>query len=141
MDASASRLSLPATVESITAFCEFVREGAVAAGIAGSEIGKLDLALEEILINIARYAYAPLSGVTEVRYMPEGPGRLKVEIADCGRAFNPLDVDPPDFSRGLADRPIGGLGLFLIKGLVEFIAYRREDDRNILSFVFPAAGE
>jgi serine/threonine-protein kinase RsbW len=132
------RLTLPASAESISAFSEFVRRGAVAAGIAAEELGKLDLVLEEILINVARYAYEPEKGLVEVAYAAEGPGKLRVEIGDSGRVFNPLEADPPDLSRGLADRPIGGLGVFLVRSMVDSIDYRRAGDRNILSFTFPS---
>ncbi len=140
MNSAVSRRTLPATAESIGEFSRFVRAGAAAAGIDGSEIEKLDLVLEEILINVARYAYAPGVGIAEVAYWSEGLGRLRVEIADSGRLFNPLEADPPDLSRGLTDRPIGGLGVFLVKSMVDSIAYRQEDGRNILSFIFPATG-
>jgi len=140
MDPPVKRLNLPASAGSISAFSEFVRGGAVVAGVAESELAKLDLVLEEILINVARYAYDPETGDVEVAYAQAGPGRLLVEIADFGRIFNPLQADPPDLSRGLADRPIGGLGVFLVKSMVDSIAYRREGDRNILSFIFPMDG-
>jgi anti-sigma regulatory factor (Ser/Thr protein kinase) len=140
MDAPVKRLTLPARPESIAAFCEFVRAGALAAGIAASELEKLDLVLEEILINVARYAYVPDTGKAEVAYFAEKQGKLRVEIADSGRFFNPLEVDPPDLSRGLAERQIGGLGVFLVKNLVESIAYSRKDHRNVLSFTFPSGG-
>ncbi|MGP0076360.1 MAG: ATP-binding protein [Bryobacteraceae bacterium] len=134
-----SRLILPATAESMTAFREFVRGGAIATGIAADQLEMLDLVLEEILINIARYAYEPAKGDVEVAYWGEGDGKLRVEIGDSGRVFNPLEADPPDLSRGLADRRIGGLGVFLVRSMVDSISYRREDGRNILSFTFPNA--
>jgi len=140
MDPPFKRLTLPASAGSISALSEFVRGGAVAAGVAAKEFEKLDLILEEILINVARYAYTPETGVVEVAYTPAGSSKLRVEIADFGRVFNPLEVDPPDLSRGLADRPIGGLGVFLVRSMVDSISYRREEDRNILSFTFPIDG-
>jgi serine/threonine-protein kinase RsbW len=140
MDPPVNRLVLPAIAGSIPTFSEFVRSGAVAAGVAETELGKLDLVLEEILINVARYAYGPPGGTVEVAYSQAGPSKVHVEIADSGRIFNPLTADPPDLSRGLADRPIGGLGVFLVKSMVDSIAYRREGDRNILSFKFPLDG-
>jgi serine/threonine-protein kinase RsbW len=139
MDPPASRLTLPATAASISAFSEFVRGGAVLAGVREAELPKLDLVLEEILINVARYAYTPQTGSVEVAFAPAGPHQLHVEIADFGRVFNPLEADPPDLSRGLADRPIGGLGVFLVRSMVDSIAYRRDADRNILSFTFPSS--
>jgi serine/threonine-protein kinase RsbW len=132
-----NRLTLPAIAGSIAAFSQFVRGGAIAAGVAENEFGKLDLILEEILVNVARYAYSPESGAVEVAYTPAGPHQLLVEIADFGRVFNPLQADPPDLSRGLAERPIGGLGVFLVRSMVDSIAYRREGDRNVLAFTFP----
>lgn len=140
MDPPLKRLTLPASAGSISALSEFVRGGAVAAGVAANEFEKLDLILEEILINVARYAYTPETGVVEVAYTPAGASKLRVEIADFGRVFNPLEVDPPDLSRGLADRSIGGLGVFLVRSMVDSISYRREEDRNILSFTFPIDG-
>lgn len=131
------RLILPASAGSVAALSEFVRRGAVAAGIAESDLAKLDLILEEILMNVARYAYTPETGAVEVAYASAGPCKLRVEVTDFGRVFNPLEADPPDLSRGLADRPMGGLGVFLVKNMVDSIAYRREGDRNILSFTFP----
>ena len=140
MDPTANRLILPASAGSISALSEFVRGGAVAAGIAESEFAKLDLILEEILVNVARYAYTPEAGAVEVAYAQAGGRKLQVEIADFGRVFNPLEADPPDLSRGLADRPIGGLGVFLVRSMVDSITYRRDGDRNILSFIFPIDG-
>jgi len=140
MDPAAGRLTLPARVESVALFRDFVRSGAVAAQVPAEELEKLDLVLEEILMNIARYAYVPGTGAAEVAVAADGPGKLSIEISDWGNAFNPLEVEPPDFSRGLADRPIGGLGVFLIRSLVSSIDYRREADRNILSFCFPGPG-
>ncbi len=137
MDPPLKRLTLPATAGSIAAFSEFVRDGAEEAGVDAQEFGKLELVLEEILINVARYAYTPETGAVEVSYVPAGPHKIRIEIADCGRVFNPLEADPPDLSRGLADRPIGGLGVFLVRSMVDSIDYRREQGRNILSFVFP----
>jgi serine/threonine-protein kinase RsbW len=137
MDPPLKRLTLPASAGSISAFSEFVRDGAAAAGIATQEFGKLELVLEEILINVARYAYTPETGAVEVAYTPAGPHKIRIEIADFGRVFNPLEADPPDLSRGLADRPIGGLGVFLVRSMVDSIDYRREQNRNVLSFVFP----
>ncbi len=138
MELPAKRLILPATLDSLGPFREFVRAGAAACGIVPGQIEKLDLVMEEILVNVARYAYAPAHGEVEVSYWQTSPGMLCVEVADSGRPFDPLEADPPDLSRGLSDRPIGGLGVFLIRALVDSIAYRNEDGRNILSFRFPS---
>src|SRR3954469_21442930 len=105
----------PADVGRLRDFCAFVRRGAEASDLVPEELDKLDLVLEELFMNIARYAYTPAAGEVEVGYAIEAPGRLAVRISDSGRAFDPLASDPPDFSRGLSDRPLGGMGIFLVK--------------------------
>jgi len=90
-------------------------------------------------VNIARYAYQPESGDVELSYAIDGPGSLAMEISDSGRVFNPLEMPVPDLSAGLVDRPIGGLGLFLVRSLTNSLAYRRENGRNTVSFRFPGA--
>jgi|HubBroStandDraft_6_1064221.scaffolds.fasta_scaffold63898_5 serine/threonine-protein kinase RsbW len=136
MDSSFRRLSLPARVEFVRKFIEFVRGGAESVGLESEDIARLDLVLEEILVNISRYAYDGETGDAEVAYAP-GHGALFIEITDCGRSFNPLEAAHPDLALGLADRPIGGLGVLLVKQIVGSLGYRRENDRNKLSFRFP----
>jgi serine/threonine-protein kinase RsbW len=136
MDSPFERLTLPARVESVRLFHKFVRGGAEAVGLEPADMDKLDLVLEEILVNIARYAYDGRVGEIEVAYSAEA-GSLLVEVTDRGRSFNPLEAAPPDLTIGLADRPVGGLGVLLVKQIVASLSYRREDDQNTLSFRFP----
>jgi serine/threonine-protein kinase RsbW len=136
MDSPFSRLTLPARVESVREFQQFVRRGAKAAGLKPEDMDKLDLVLEEILVNIARYAYGGGAGDIEVAYAPDGAGLL-VEVIDKGCEFNPLESHVPDLTLGLAERPIGGLGVLLVKQIVGSLAYRRENGQNTVSFRFP----
>jgi anti-sigma regulatory factor (Ser/Thr protein kinase) len=133
------RLTIPAKVDGLQEFCAFVHAGAEAAGLSSSQINELDLVLEELFMNVARHAYAPGQGDVEIGYEAQGPGRLLVEISDAGRAFNPLASDPPDFSLSLADRPLGGMGVFLIREMTSSLRYERDRGRNRVSFIFPAA--
>jgi anti-sigma regulatory factor (Ser/Thr protein kinase) len=138
MDAPSTRLTLPARVQSVREFHQFAREGAAAVGMAAAEMDKLDLVLEEILVNIARYAYEGGAGDIEVSYSADTDG-LMVQVIDQGRSFNPLEAAPPDLTLGLADRPVGGLGVLLVKQIVGSLDYRRENGKNTLSFRFPRA--
>jgi serine/threonine-protein kinase RsbW len=98
---------------------------------------QLDLVLEEILVNVARYAYQDGVGDVEVGYATQGD-TLLVEVSDRGRNYNPLEAAPaPDLTLGLADRPIGGLGVLLVKQIVGSLSYRHQDGQNIVSFCFP----
>ena len=132
-------LTLPADVSSLPRFTEFVRQGALAAGLPESEMGKLELVLEEIVVNVARYAYPKSKpGTADVRWAVTVPGRLLVQVRDRGRPYNPLDGAPPGLEQELTDRPVGGLGIFLVKSLADSASYAREGDHNVLSFRFQA---
>jgi len=136
MKQSFTRLTLPARVDSGAEFRAFIHDGAKSAGLGVEDLNRLDLVMEEILVNIARYAYAPGSGDTEVAYAVDGKSLL-VEISDQGHSFNPLEAAAPDLTLGLADRPIGGLGVPLVKQIVGSLTYQRVSGRNVISFRFP----
>jgi len=135
MDNNLKWLRLPAEMASLGPFTDFVRGGARAAGFAENALGKVDLILEEVVANVFLHAYPEgQAGVAAVGYLVSGPGSLDVEVRDSGLAFNPLDAPDPDFNLSLENRPIGGLGVFLVKTLAESVAYERKDGENVLSF-------
>ncbi len=133
------RLSLPASLNSLQAFLDFAHAGAQAAGLDSGDQDRLDLVLEELLVNVARYAYQPGTGDVELAYAVESPGRLTFQVVDKGHAFNPLEADDPDLEGRLEDRPVGGLGVYLVRHLADSISYRRDGDHNVISFRFPRA--
>jgi serine/threonine-protein kinase RsbW len=132
-----TRLTMPASLDSLQPLLQFALAGADRAGLPVAERDKLELVLEELLVNVARYAYQPETGDVEVAFASNAPGELLVEISDKGRSFNPLEAPMPDLSADLADRPIGGLGLLLVRSLAGSVSYRREQGRNTVSFRFP----
>jgi serine/threonine-protein kinase RsbW len=128
-------LTLVAEASSLGPATEFVRKGAIAANLPESRIGEVDLLVEEILINLSLYAYpdgAP--GNVIITWSVPRPGELRVEVADQGREFDPLAAGPPDLNLDLDGRPIGGLGIFLVKTLANSLTYRREEGWNRLAF-------
>jgi serine/threonine-protein kinase RsbW len=131
------RLVLAADLASLARFTKFVREGALASGVPEAGLGRLDLIVEEIVVNVARYAYPEdHPGTTEVGWAAAGPGRIVVEVRDQGVAYNPLDGALPCLDEELAGRPVGGLGVFLVKTLADSVSYSRQGDSNVLSFTF-----
>jgi serine/threonine-protein kinase RsbW len=134
MDDGLTWLELPAAMSSLARFRAFAREGARAASLAEKAFDRLDLVLEEVLVNVFRYAYPAGTGDAAVGYAVGAPNCLRIDVRDSGREFNTLQTDRPDLGLGLKDRPIGGLGLFLVRSMSESVSYRREEGRNILSF-------
>ena len=74
-------------------------------------------------------------------YGPAGSGRhtVVVEIVDSGRAFDPTSLVSPDTAAGLEERPIGGLGIHLVRTMVDGMEYRREGSRNLLNLIMDTA--
>lgn len=92
---------------------------------------KLNLVLEELGVNIVNYSGA--TGDIEISLASDSE-RVTVEISDNGRPFNPLlDQDTPDVSAPLGDRPIGGLGIHLVRSMMDEMRYSREDGKNKLA--------
>ena len=89
---------------------------------------KLNLVLEELGVNIVNYSGA--TGDIEILLVSDAE-RVTVEISDDGRPFNPLvDLETPDISAPLGDRPIGGLGVHLVRTMMDEMRYSREDGKN-----------
>ena len=132
-------MTLVGKAESLGPATDFVRKGAREASLPESRIHELDLLIEEILTNIWRYSYpegAP--GTVIVTYSIPEPGELAVEVGDQGVAFDPLKVSPPDLTLDLAQRPVGGLGIWLVKSFSKSLTYRREQGWNRLTFAISA---
>jgi serine/threonine-protein kinase RsbW len=132
-------LRLAANTASLHAAMEFVRTGALEASLAEARVGELDLLIEEIFMNVCCYGYPDgRQGVVTITYSIPAPGEFSVEVADQGVEFNPLMAAPPDLNLNLESRPVGGLGIFLVKTLAPSITYRRDRDWNRLTISISA---
>ena len=126
---------MSADTASLHAAMEFVRTGALEAGLPEARVGELDLLIEEIFMNVCCHAYPDgRQGVVTLSYTIPTPGEMSIEVADQGAEFNPLTAPPPDLTLDLESRPIGGLGIFLVKTLAPSITYRRDRDWNRITF-------
>jgi anti-sigma regulatory factor (Ser/Thr protein kinase) len=101
---------------------------------------KLQLVLEEFLVNIFNYAYSGSPGPLEVQRRLvnfDGEPHISVLVRDWGPAFDPfIDSPPPDLSSPVEDRPIGGLGVHLVKSLATHYSYIRVNEANTLEIWF-----
>ena len=103
--------------------------------IAANLIFNVTVTLDEILTNVISYGY-PEGGehVITVRLAVKGV-ELMIEVEDDGRPFNPLEIAPPALEKSPEERPIGGLGLHLVRKMMDRLEYRRERDRNVLVMI------
>ena len=95
---------------------------------------QLEVAVEEIFINIASYAYGTDTGMAEIRmWTEEAPEAFLVSFADSGIPYDPMKKEDPDVSLPASEREIGGLGIYLVKKSMDDVTYRYEDGKNILT--------
>lgn len=110
----------------------WLQEWGTAQHFPGTVQYALQLSLEEVVTNVIKYGYRDTADhVIDLRFDLQGD-QLTVEIEDDAQAFNPLDKSDPNLSLELEDRPIGGLGIYLVKQMMDSVEYRRVRDHNLL---------
>ena len=95
---------------------------------------QIDVAVEELFVNIVQYSYAPAVGQATIRMDVENdrPG-VAITFIDSGMPFNPLIKVDPDITLSAEQRQIGGLGIFMVKKSMDKVEYEYKDEKNILT--------
>ena len=95
---------------------------------------QLDVAVEELFVNIASYAYAPGEGMATIRFESEdGGGTAAITFIDEGVPYNPLEKPDPDTTLKAEERQIGGLGIYMVKKSMDETEYKYRDGKNIFT--------
>ena len=101
---------------------------------------KVNLVLEELVLNVINYAYDESGHQVEVQ-LTCNEEDLVIEITDEGKPFDPLhDAPDPDMDSPMEERRIGGLGVYLVRTMTSEMQYRREDGRNHMMVAVPRDG-
>lgn len=128
------KLALPASLESLEEIGAYVVRAAAEAGLDVRAAYNLRLAVDEVATNIASYGYGEQGGDGEITLWGElSPEDLTIVIEDSGTPFDPLAKAPlaeEELSLPLEDRPIGGLGIYLVLQGVDSFRYEYRDGRN-----------
>jgi anti-sigma regulatory factor (Ser/Thr protein kinase) len=122
---------LPATLEKLPDFIGPVLAVAASCRLDEEKCNDLELALEEALVNIFAYAYPDEPGFIDLSCRREAD-TLVISIVDEGAPFSVTAVADPDLSADILERKVGGLGIHLIKNLMDDVRYQRQGNRNIL---------
>ena len=130
-----AEITVRAAPEQIDAVMDFVNRQLEALGCPEEARVDLDVAVDELLGNIIRYAYGSETGTVTVRVETQlEPKALILTFLDQGAPFDPLAEERPDTtSLPARERPMGGLGLYLVRSLVDEITYARRDGQNVLT--------
>ena len=122
-------LIIEAKIENLDSVLDFINEKIEDCSVKIQN--QIRIAVDEIFSNIARYAYHPEVGGAAVRIVAGDD--VIIEFEDSGVPYDPLEKDDPDISLSAEEREIGGLGLFMVKNLMDSVEYRRDGNRNILT--------
>jgi len=126
-------LTVDAAVENIEVVTDFVNEELEKLDCPLKARRQIDVAIDELFGNIARYAYSPDVGKATVRFsVEENPLEVTITFVDNGVPFNPLEKSNPDTHLSAEERPIGGLGIFLVKKSMDLVEYEYKNGQNIL---------
>ena len=129
-------LELASQIEDLPRLVEAVESMSEQEGWAPDFSFHVQLALEELVVNVMSYAYDDEeSHGIEVTLVSEDDA-LTIDIVDEGLPFDPLhDAPEPDIDAGVEERRVGGLGIFLVQKMMDEVRYRRDGDRNRLTLV------
>jgi len=130
------RLSVPATDAGIKAALDALERLWAAEGISRAVTWPVEVSLDEVLANVVRHGLEGRGESAQVelelRLEPGDPPRCELRVEDDGPEFDPLGAPAPDTSLEVDERPIGGLGIELVKRLMDEVHYERRDGRNRL---------
>lgn len=127
-------MTVPAQDAQLAAVTDFVNETLEALDCPMKTTMQIDIALEEIFVNIAHYAYGEEIGTATVCTRElEGAHGIEITLSDSGMPYNPLAKEDPDITLSAEERDIGGLGVFMVKKIMDDVRYEYADGKNILT--------
>ena len=131
---SPDELEVDASAENLDEVQSFVEERLEGSSCSAKTMMKIAVAVEEIFANIANYAYAPDRGKAEIRVeVLNDPDSVTITFTDRGMPYDPLANEDPDVTLPADERPIGGLGVYLVKQTMDDVRYEYKDGKNILT--------
>lgn len=138
---SRKELTVEASTDNLARVLAFLDERLEELGCSMKAQMQIDIALEEIFVNVAQYAYADLPQQDHAANLvsiqvedTEDPRSVAITITDRGVPFNPLAKEDPDTTLSAEERRIGGLGIFMAKKSMDHMHYEYRDGQNILTF-------
>jgi len=130
-----AKLIASADLANLSKLINFIVEGAKHAGFDEKKVTQIKLASEEIIVNVMNYAYSGKEGDVEVSYTFHDDGTMEIEITDWGVPFDPFSLPEPDVAAPLQDRKIGGLGIYLVRKVMDEVRYKRVGNKNVVTLI------
>jgi serine/threonine-protein kinase RsbW len=124
-------LSYPAKLESLPLMMQWVQKQLEKTSLTSQAKLKVELALEEAIVNIIHYAYPDKAGEVELACETNTEG-IQFILRDRGVPFNPLHQQSPDLKSSIEERKVGGLGIYLMRQNMDKVSYERQGTYNVL---------
>jgi serine/threonine-protein kinase RsbW len=127
------RTIVPSAAAQLPALTQFLQEFWLAFGLPAAEAFAFELALEEVFMNVVMHG-SPAGQAPQVEVsLALVDGGLTLTVEDDGPPFDPLSLPPPDLAASLDERQVGGLGVHLVRQMMDAVSYSRAGARNRLS--------
>ena len=127
-------LKIDATIQNLDEVLAFLDGELEAMECGMKEQIQLDVAVEEIFVNIASYAYNPEIGPATISCeVSEDPLEVTISFMDSGVPYDPLAKEDPDVTLSAEERQIGGLGIYMVKKSMDNVSYEYKDGQNIFT--------
>ena len=129
------RTAVRSDAANLPVLTRFLQEFCLASELPPELALPFELALEEVFMNVVMHGSAAAGPPWVELSLTLAPGGLTMTVEDDGPRFDPLSLPPPDVTASLGERPIGGLGVFLVRQMMDEVTYNRVGERNQLRMI------
>lgn len=127
-------ITVEAIIDNLNTVLDFVDEELENAGCGMKAQMQINIAVEELFVNVSHYAYAPATGpITISVNIHDDPKMAEIVLTDSGIPYDPLEKDDPDVGLSAEEREVGGLGIFMVKKSMDLMAYEYTNGQNIVT--------
>ena len=127
-------ITVDATLDNLEVVQNFVSEELESQGCSMKVMMQIEIAVEEIYVNIVHYAYNPEIGKATIRCeVTDNPMQVIIQFLDSGVPFDPLAKKDADITLSAEEREIGGLGIFMVKQSMDEVSYEYKEGKNVLT--------
>lgn len=132
LSSGGNELDIEAKKENLPKVVEFIESHLEEANCPMKTVLQISVAVDEVFTNICSYAYNNGIGRAQVR-IEKDRDEIRITFTDNGDAFDPLSIDEPDVTLPAAKRQIGGLGIFMVRKMMDKVVYGRLKEKNVLT--------
>ena len=129
-------LNIEAKVDNLSKVLSFIDEELDKSDCSIKAEMQINIAVEELFVNVAHYAYAPGTGDISISIdFTDDPAAAVITLTDTGIPYNPVLKKDPDIGLSAEEREVGGLGIYMVKKSMDLLTYEHKDGRNIVTII------